>query len=403
MADEQDQAAPAAPVAPAAEPAAPITNGTAEPPRKSLREIAEAAYDELTEGADDDAPDQPDAGQDDRQRDSLGRFAPKDQTAKPGEAAPQDGTQPRVDQGQPQPAHPAPQGSSSEPPANWNAADRETFTKLAPEGQAFLLRRHSEMEGDYQRRVQQVRGAADFTEALAPLFNDPVIAGSLQQNGLTPFTAIRDLLGFQRRAASPNTEDRVHLLFELAARMQIDPAVFGPNRSGQPGLSQQDLADPAIKFMADHIGRTSTEMQALRNQLQQIQQQAAAEQSAEALRVATWGVNAFADEKGPDGKPLRPDFDQVIDQMMELFRINPQRDMSEAYETARWMAPTTRQTMLDAQQKTVEQKQANQRAAQAVRSNLRGMTSPVAKPANEGAPKGLRATIEQAADEIGFN
>jgi hypothetical protein len=389
MADDQENPAPA-------------PNGAAEPPRQSLREIAEAAYDDLTAEPSGDAAAEPQVDEGAQARDARGRFVPKESGTEPGEAAGQKPTQPREDQTQPQDAHPAPQGSSSEPPANWNAADKETFAKLAPEGQQFLLKRHSEMEGDYQRRVQQVRGAAEFTEALAPVFNDPVLSGSMQQSGMTPYGAIREWAGFHKRALSPNPEDRVQLLFDLAARMQIDPAVFATSRSGQPGLPEEALADPAIKFFADHLGRTSTEVQALRAQIQYMQEQAAAGQRDEAVRVTRWGIDAFADEKGPDGKLLRPDFDQVIDQIVDLIRINPERDIREAYETARWMAPATRQTMLDAQRNSVEQKQSNQRAAQAVRSNLRGMTSPVAKPASD-TPKGLRATIEAAAEEIGLN
>jgi hypothetical protein len=387
------------------------TNGAAAPtPGKSLREIAEAAYDEINtsppaEGAPAEPAAEPADGQITRPRDNLGRFA----AAKPGEAAPpaQDGTQPREDQGQQPPPSPSPgpAGSSSEAPANWSAADKEAFAKLQPEGQQFLLRRHSEMEGDYQRRVQANRAAAEFTSALEPIFRDPVIAGSLQANALTPYHAIEQWAGFHRRAMSPNVQDRVQLAFELAARMGLDPAVFAPSRPGGPqgaALSEQDLKDPAIRYFADHIGRTSTEVQELRATLQQMRQADQNRQNAEAVRVNRWSIDTFADEKGADGKPLRPDFDQVLDTIIDLFKANPQRDLREAYETARWMVPTTRNALIAAERSAVEQKAQNQRAAQAVRSNTRGMTSPVSKPAGDGKPKGLRGTIEATADEIGF-
>jgi hypothetical protein len=376
-------------------------NGAAEPPRPSLREIAEAAYDQM---------EQPDGGEPSGQptqpRDSLGRFQPKG--GEPGEAAPPpDGTQPREDGQKPQEPHPAapaaqpPAASSSEAPANWSAADRETFAKLAPEAQQFLLRRHSEMEGDYQRRVQANARAADFVNALEPVFRDPVIYGALQQNNLGPQEAIAQWASFHKRAVSPNVQDRVQLLFELADRMQVDPAVFAPSPAATPALSQQDLADPAIRFFADHIGRTTNEVQQLRAALNGIQQAATSRQEQELIRHNRENINAIAEEKGPDGKLLRPDFDEVLEQIVELFQTNPQRDLREAYETARWMHPEVRKRLVAAERASVEQQAANKRAAQAVRSNVRGVTSPVSKPADTGK-KGLRAALEGAADEVGF-
>jgi hypothetical protein len=263
------------------------------------------------------------------------------------------------------------------------------------------------MEGDYQRRVQANARAADFTNALEPVFRDPLIYGSLQQAGLGPYDAIVQWAGFHKRAMSPEMNDRVNLLFELAHRIGVDPAVFAPSAPAPgtvpPGtLTEKDLADPAIRFFADHIGRTTNEVAQLRNALHTMQKAAADQQAQETLKVHRWGIDSFADEKGPDGQPLRPDFDLVLPQLIELFHVNPQRDLREAYETARWMNQEVRTRMVNAERQAVEQKAQNQRAAQAVRSNVRGITSPVSKPPNTGNSKGLRATLEGAADEIGF-
>jgi hypothetical protein len=50
---------------------------------------------------------------------------------------------------------------------------------------------------------------------------------------------------------------------------------------------------------------------------------------------------------------------------------------------------------------SLQAQQSLSRARQAVRSNTRGMTVPVTGERREG-PVGLRATIEAAADEIGY-
>ena len=89
-----------------------------------------------------------------------------------------------------EPVHPAPEGVAAKPPQHWPAEDRQTFAKLPPEGQEFLLRRHSEMEGDYQRQGAGHRDSSAVHQRARPVFQDPVIAGSLQQQGLSPYDAI---------------------------------------------------------------------------------------------------------------------------------------------------------------------------------------------------------------------
>jgi hypothetical protein len=381
-----------------------------EPPRKSLREVAEDAYDEVIEASDDGAPESQVDG-DGQPRDAQGRFAPRTQSAEPGVAA--EGTQPPPSPEDPnkppaqqQDAHPAPEGRSSEPPANWSAADRETFAKLAPEGREFLLRRHSEMEGDYQRRVQANAAAAEFAQTVAPYFQDPMISENLRAANWSPARAVVELLGFHRRAIG-SPEERAGLLQEMMQRLLpgIDPAaVFGQSRSGQSPaqLSEQEMADPAIRYFAEHVSQTAQQVQALRGQIVSMQQAEAARTNAEALKVTKWGIDSFASEKDAQGNLKRPDFDVVLPQIIELFQANPNRDLNEAYQQARWMHPASRERLIAAERQTVQQQASNSRARQAVRVNARGVTSPVSKPADANGSKSLRETLESTADEIGF-
>lgn len=391
------------------EPTSGSTDQTApEEPRKSLREIAEESWSEIESGSDAGDEQEPVSQQavDDEApvRDAHGRFAPKGE--RPGEAAPpapSPDTQSQAPQPEPGTQPPTPGSSSVEPPVNWSAQDRQTFAKQTPEGQAFLLRRHSEMEGDYQRRVQATAQAAQFTEALAPIFTDPVVQGSLQQAGINPYQAIEQWAGFHKRAMSQNPAERVGLLREMAQRMGVDPAAVGQTSPQIPGLTPEEAKDPAIKFIADQLGQALNGQQALRNELQHLQTGISDRQNAETLRVTKWGIDSFADEKGQDGRPLRPHFDTVLPEIIELFRINPNRDINEAYQTALWMSPKVRTDLIAAERTSVQQREANQRAANAARSNVRGRTVPVTGKQNgaEG-PKSLRETIEASADEIGF-
>jgi hypothetical protein len=277
------------------------------------------------------------------------------------------------------------------------------FAQQSPEAQQFLLRRHSEMEGDYQRRVGANAAAAQFATALNPIFTDATIAASMQENNLSAFDAIREWASMHKRACSPDMRDRVVLWHEMGQRMGLDPAaVYGQSRpAGQ--LSEKDMADPAIRYFADHVSATAQEVQALRGQIVSMQKASAAAANAEAMRVTKWGIDSFADEKGPDGKPLRPDFDTVLPQIIELYQSNPNRDLNEAYAQALWMHPQTREKLVSAERDKVTRQASDKRAAQAVRGNVRGITSPVTKPpADAGKPKTLRDTLEASADEIGF-
>lgn len=376
----------------------------AEQPR-SLREVAEAAWSDIEAAPEPGTePETPPAGQSGQPRDNLGRFAAKEGEQPPGPAPLDDKTAPPV-----QPPSPAPApGSSSEAPAHWSAEDKATFAKLPKEGQDFLLKRHTEMERDYQSKVQANATAVQFTQAVAPVFEHPAVSAALvdyQTGGrIHPIDAIKQWAAFHVRAMSPNVEDKIGLIQDLMQRLKLDPAaVLGQGNQPVNGLSEEDMKDPAIKFFADHVGRTTKDLQALRTQLEGLSRQQNDRASQESLRVINWGIDQFADEKDAQGNLLHPHFDAVLPQIIELFSSNPQRDLREAYETAVWMNPQLRNTLIAAERQSVEQKAANERAAKAARSNVRGRTSPVTKPeAPGGEKKGLRATIEAAADEVGL-
>lgn len=370
---------------------------------KSLREIAEDSWNEVeAEAAEEAAQEQtgePKTGQDGRSRDSLGRFVSGEQSQDP---AP--GTPPIQAPEGAAATQPPPQGSSSEPPQHWSAEDKTLFAKQTPEAQAFLLRRHSEMERDYQGKVQQSATAVQFTQAVAPVFEEPRMKASLanvEGRPLHPVHAIEQWASFHLRAMDPNPQVRMGLLQELAQRMQLNPAALG--NSPPQGLSEQDMADPAIRYFVDHVGRTVQEVQALRGELNTFKASEQERQNEAVLRTTRQGIDSFADAKDPQGNKLYPHFDAVLPQLIELFRVDPNRDLKEAYDTAVWMAPTVRQGLLQQERSREEQKRQNGRASLAARGNIRGRTSPVSKPDTNGTgPKSLRETIAASADEVGF-
>jgi hypothetical protein len=404
------------------DPIQPTSNGASSPspePKRNLRETLEAAWDTVVEnappepgdggdGSDLAAPPPVDSGE--RPRDESGRWVKRE--AQPGEAAqPSQRTEhpaPPPSQ-QPQAAAPSPAqaGGAAQAPANWSAEDRAAFDELTDRGKAFILRRHSEMEGFVQQRVQASAQAANFAQSLAPIFTDSRIARSLQEAGVGPSEAIQQWAGFHLRFLT----DPVNMIGELIQRARIDPAVFasGIPPAGQPGtppagLPKEAMSDPTIKFIADQFGRSNNDILALRGELQAMQRATQERQAAEVMRVTRWGIDSFAEEKDAQGQPLHPHFDAVLPHIIQLFKADPQRDLREAYETALWMDANTRSGLLQRERQTVTQQQSTQRAAQQVRSNVTGRTHPVTPPPRpEGQKRNLREALEQAADQVGLD
>jgi hypothetical protein len=372
-------------------------------PRPSLREIAEAAYDEGS--TPETAPEERLPSEDTRARDERGRFAAKEQPQEPGEAerrAPSPETTPKEAQDRPDTA---PQGTSNQIPEHWSAEFRADFAKLPQEGQNILLRRYGEMEADYTRKSQANATAVQAVNALAPIFQDPDIARSLQENQMHPIQAIQDWARMHKAASNPDPRVRAHTLYEIAERMGFDPAkVFAPNRPPTSNLPEHLQKDPAVQFFADQASKTESDLQALRSELNQFRSQETQRIEGEALRATRWSIDNFADEKDQSGKPLRPYFDRVLSAVIDMYRANPDRDLQEAYETACWMDPAVRQEMMRMEWTRTQHAASNQRAAQAVRSNVRGMTNPVSKPAPDKKGNGsLRDALEASADEVGFS
>lgn len=395
----------------------PPSNGAAsiaspEPEKRlTLRETLEQAWEDVVENAPDDEDDdgaQPaepvDSGG--QPRDQSGRWVRKD--AQPGEAAqpPQQAEHPapRAEQPQPQAPHPAPEtGGAAQAPANWSVEDRAAFDEQTDRGKAFLLRRHSEMEGEFQRRITASATAANFAQSLSPIFNDPVIAGSLRQAGVSAREAIDHWAGFHKRFL----QEPAAVIRDLVQRAQLDPAaIFGQPPAGTPGaprITADDLKDPATRYIADYLGRNANEITALRGELQALQRSAEERQQQEVLRVTRWGIDSFADETDAQGNLLRPHFNRVLPHIIELYRANPQRDLREAYQTALRMDPELYNQAIAGERTRLEQQQSNARAAQQARSNLRGRTQPVIPPPRDpNARQTLRDVLEASADEVGL-
>ena len=369
----------------------PNSTSGAEAPQ-SIREVAEAAYDEVT-SSDYEAPESGVA------RDERGRFAPKE--ARSGEAEDEAPPSPEVKAETPEPPDPAREGNR--PPDHWSAEDRAVFAKLPPDAQSMLQRRYSEMEADYTRKSQANASAVQAVNQLAPIFQDPDISRSLNEWNMNPIAAVQQWASFHKRAVSADPRERGALLIDLASQMGFDPAkVFATNSQPEPQLPPGVKDDPAVRYLANQYGKTASELQAIRNEVQGIRAAEQQKYEQESLKVTRQGIDQFADMKGQDGKPLRPDFDEHLPYILELYKADPNRDLAEAYDTARRMNPKTFESMVAAERARVHSQQSVSKAQAANRGNLRGMTSPVNKPTAKTGNGTLRDILEASADEVGF-
>lgn len=383
----------------------PVPNGADTTP-KSLREIASESWDEVTADADWD-----DDGADDTQpseysRDAQGRFAPKE--ASPGEQS----TDPAQGEQAPptEPQHPAPQGSSNEAPQHWRAEDRAMFARLPQEGRDFLLERHGAMERDYQSKVQAAASAVEFTNALAPVFQNPAVQQSLVDYStgqrVAPQDAIQQWAAFHLRAMHPDLNVRAGLLRDLAQRMAIsDPAaVFGPQQTASPpvNLPPDVQQNPVFRYLADNLGSAMNDVRTLRTELETLRSSGERQRQDDVLRATRQSIDQFADETDAAGNRIRPFFDRVSQEIMMLVHANPQIDMRQAYETACYMNPEVRNYLMGAQQRGQQSQTDLRRAQNAARSNVRGMTTPVSRPHADDGPRGMRQALADAAEEVGF-
>jgi hypothetical protein len=231
---------------------------------------------------------------------------------------------------------------------------------------------------------------------------------SLKQAGVHPVQAIQEWAGWHKMGSSERQEDKFKLLVHLTQRMGLDPArIFSALNQPPPspmGLSDEDLKDPVVKLVADHLGKTQNKLSALEGQLQQREQREQQARAEWGFNNAKSGIDGFADEKSKDGRPLRPYFDAVLPYIIDMFRANPGRNLAEAYETACWAHPEVRKQMLSAEQFRQQSQNDVARARLAQRGNTRGLTAPVARPNGADGPSkgGIRDAIERSADEVGF-
>lgn len=226
-------------------------------------------------------------------------------------------------------------------PEHWADADKEVFSNAPRDIQEWALRRHKEMEGDYTRKNQE---RADFVRAWEPVqeLYAPHV-DQLRQIGLTPQEHIRRLAN----ADLMLNQDPIRGIQHVAQMYNID-------LSQLTGQQEEVETNPELNSLRQELAQ-------LRNDISTQQQAADAAKHQSVLS----NIEAFSGEKDAEGNPLRPYFDDVMEDLVNLARAERaggrEPDLNTLYERAVWANPEVRQKILAAE-KAAEAKKADEEA-----------------------------------------
>lgn len=276
-------------------------------------------------------------------------------------------------------------------PQHWPEADRQAFSKLSAEGQAFLLRRHKEMEADYTRKTQENAETVKLGSAVLKNI-DPAINAEIKQNGITPEKFVENLIAYHKLSA----QNPIEFVRAVAKSLNVDPGQAFPTVA--PG-GKPTPDDPIAKRLQSIenfvIGEVRTREQNVRVAAQQT-------------------IEQFAAEKSAEGAPLRPHFDKVRTVMAKLMSVDPDMDLNTAYDVAVFRDPELRADAVRGVTAPasvpspspvpldLDKARRGQQAAAAAKSNIKGSGN--AGPANVAKPvrMNLQQAISAAAEEVGM-
>ena len=221
-----------------------------------------------------------------------------------------------------------------EPPVHWDSARQELFGGLPRNAQEAFLEIHKGMEAEHTRRSQEIAPIRKVASHWEPY---------LQQVGATADRAFNHLMELEYGLRTGTNEQKKELLRGLIHDYGVDvedPAQADPNDPG--GLRAEMRA-----AISEQIGPLRQRMDEVTGGMQN-----------QAVASIQQQVDAFKAEKGEDGKPAHPYFDEVRKDMATLaqaeFAAGRQPDMATLYANACWVNPSVREKMQIASQRSAQ-------------------------------------------------
>lgn len=262
-----------------------------------------------------------------------------------GESAPPTTASEQGSESEPAPAA-APAKESIAAPRTWRPEAAAVWETLPDNVKQEVLKREEDMFKGIEQYKAQAGQAQPLLEAIKPYM--PI----LQQNRIDPAVMVKNLLNAQYMLTTGSPAQKTAMLQKLARDYGVD---WG---------ADSQMIDPAINQIDQRIARIESQY------TQDIHQRTMRE------------VETFASELGKDGKPLRPYFDDVADDIVGLINSGQATDLQTAYDKAIWLNPVTRG-------KEIERAKAAEAAA--------------AKKAAEEARKAEAANVKTSAKAVAAN
>lgn len=295
-----------------------------------------------------EAPEETAEERDTRLRDERGRFA----KAAEEPAAPEE--QPQETE-----ADKPPEAPKVEPPATWPEAEKAMFAKVPPELQQFMVKRYAEQEADYTRKTTQIAAFRRDFEPVAQLFEPH--RNTMREKGFTPASLIKGYIetegGLMDANRAPSVAARLIKAYQIPPEAIMrelgwQPPTGAAPQEGDPAPAPMPALPPEVVNLLNGVmQKTQTLEQHFMTQQQAAQAQAEQRVMAE--------IDRFKVEAGPDGRPLRPYFAEVEQDMADIGNMVVQKGgdmppLQELYETAVYANPITRARILADQSAAIE-------------------------------------------------
>ena len=209
------------------------------------------------------------------------------------------------------PAKPASdtQSESVKAPQHWSKADHDVFATLPLAAQKRWVEREQEIDRGFQPKLQEAAQLRKEREEMDALFKP--LSREMELKGITRGAAIKQLLAVEAYLREQPGE-----AFKwLAQNYGVDLAKLMQERSQNP-------ADPQVLSLNQKVQQLEGQLTGFTKAQEKAQfdQQLA-------------HVAKIAEEKGTDGKPLRPYFDEVVNEINAVIQSG-ERDVAAAYSKA---------------------------------------------------------------------
>lgn len=267
-----------------------------------------------------------------------------------------------------------------EPHAHWPEPQKLAFKTAPRDLQKIWLDRETGYQRDFGKVSQERAQLAKDRENWDGIFRD--MDRDLELSGVSRHQLVQRLVGWNKYLM----QDPANALRELARQSGVDLAALA---SQGPGAAP----DPQLGAITERIAGLETkvsERQALENK--------------EKLRVAHEQVVNFAEAKGPDGKPLHPYFDDVVEDVDRIMKADRRLGLETAYKKALRMNDTVWGKVQAEERQAATAKEEQERKArvdQARRASVGTGSDGAGGAATK--PQSLREDLEQGFAAAGWN